>query len=235
MKRMRLTALLLAMLAAMAVTVNAEEAEPAEPAETAAVEETAEEVNDFAVIAFPEMLPVGVTSSMSEPNSDTSVFFDRLASTGYEFTVTEDCKVYSLYTSVGVRDYVDQFAAMISGEHYTSITVSMFASNDHANWVQLDVAEPTLENGFHVFRNIGDGERYTYYRFDFSVEMGEGFTLSEFALFKTDLGEPEYVYNLGDSVEIGELPELIPVVEEEPAPAEKPTYKRLPMLIGFCL
>ena len=133
------------------------------------------------------------------------MFFDKLADTGYDIVAGEEGGAYSLYTSVGVRDRVDLFAAKISGEHYTSIEVTVYASNDNAEWVQLNVSQPMEQNGFQVFYMAGDGERYTFYRFDFKMIMGDSFTLSELALFKDDLGEPEYIYVLGDTVEDGQL------------------------------
>ena len=71
MKKLKLTAAILAMLAALSVNVYADEAEitePAAPAETeAAGTAEAEEMVLAAEIAFPGMIELNVTSSMSDP------------------------------------------------------------------------------------------------------------------------------------------------------------------------
>lgn len=229
MKKMKLTALALAMLAALSMNVYANEAE--QPAETAAEESAVP-----AEIAFPGMLELNVTSSMSDPDAPTFPLFDRLADTGLDVTVSEENRTFTVYASVGVRDFADRLAVQMAGEPYTTVEVTVYASNDDETWVQLDVTAPTEESGFYVFDILGCEERYTFWRIDFTVGMGDGFSLSEIALFKQDKGEPEYIYDLGDSLEEGEIPELIPAESaEEPAeiPAKPFPYARIPLLMGF--
>lgn len=236
MKKLKLTAAVLAMLAALSVNVSAEEA-----AEPAAPETAAEETVITAEIAFPGMLELNVTSSMGDPCTDTSLLFDHLALTGYDLQVSEDNRTFTVYASVGVRDYADLLAVQMEGEPYTTVEVAVYASNDDETWVQFDVTAPTEENGFYVFDLLGCEERYTFWRIDFTVGMGDGFTLTELALFKQDKGEPEYIYDLGDSIEEGELPELIPAdpalrldVELLPEEPSKPfPYALVPMIMGF--
>lgn len=241
MKKLRLTAMLLAMLAAMAVTVNAEEP----VAEVTEVTETAEETVDVtAEISFPGMLPVVVTSSISQPMVDTSLFLDGISVTGYELQVNEEeeKRTFSLYTAFRVRDYVDLFAAQMNDgdaeDGTTLVSVAVYGTNDEETlgWTQLDVTDPTEESGFYVFDIVGNEEKYAFYRFDFTVEMGDSFTLTEIALFKQDRGEPEYRYDLGDSIEPGEIPELIPVDSEaeEPVQPEKkvPAFSLIPYVQG---
>lgn len=240
MKKLKLTAAVLAMLAALSVTVSADEAEPApEAAETA--ETAAAETVIPAEIEFPGMIRLDVTSSMSDPLSDTTVYFDKLAPTGYNLQFSEETRTYTVYASIGVRDYADLLAVQMDGEPYTTVEVSVYGSNDDETWVQLDVTAPTEENGFYVFDLLGCEEKYTFWRIDFTMGMGDGFTLTEIALFKTDRGEPEYIYDLGDEVLEGELPELIPAdpalrldVELIPESPAKPfPYARIPLLMGF--
>ncbi len=238
MKKLRLTAAALALLAALSVNVSAAEEAP----ETAPAPETAaEEVMLPAEISFPGMIPLNVTSSMSASDTDTSRYFDKLALTGYELHFGEEKRTYTVYASIGVRDYADLLAVQMDGESYTSVEVAVYGSNDDETWVQINVTDPTEENGFYVFDLVGCEEKYTFWRIDFTMGMGEYFTLTEIALFKQDRGEPEYIYDLGDEVLEGELPELIPAdpalrldVELVPEVTAKPfPYARIPLIMGF--
>lgn len=234
MKKLKLTAAVLAVLAALSVNVYADEALP-EAAET--IEETVL----TAEISFPGMQELNVTSSMSEPDADTAVLFDSLAVTGLDLNVTEENRTFTVYTALGVRDYADLLAVQMAGEPYTTVEVAVYASNDDETWVQMDVTAPTEESGFYVFDILGCEEKYAFWRIDFTVDMGDGFSLAEIALFKQNRGEPEYIYDLGDEVAEGELPELIPAdpalridVELVPEVYVKPfPYARIPMIMGF--
>lgn len=239
MKKMKLTAILLAVLAAMSMNVYASDtADTAVPAETAAEEAVTEEIAPAAKISFPGMIQLDVTSSISAPAADTSVLFDGQALSGINLTVSEDSRTYTLYASIGVRDYVDLLAVQMNDEdpdEVTTVEVAVYGSNDDETWTQFDVTNPSEENGFYVFDILGCEEKYTFWRIDFTVGMGDGFAITEAALFKQDKGEPEYIYNLGDEIAEGELPELVPVIEEteEPAPAKKPFFGLLPFIMGF--
>ena len=234
MKKLKLTAAVLAVLAALSVNVYADEALP-EAAET--IEETVL----TAEISFPGMQELNVNSSMSEPDADTAVLFDSLAVTGLDLNVTEENRTFTVYTALGVRDYADLLAVQMAGEPYTTVEVAVYASNDDETWVQMDVTAPTEESGFYVFDILGCEEKYAFWRIDFTVDMGDGFSLAEIALFKQNRGEPEYIYDLGDEVAEGELPELIPAdpalrldVELVPEVYVKPfPYARIPMIMGF--
>jgi len=236
MKKLKLTAAVLAMLAALSVNVYANDAETA--ALEAVVEETAPVV---AEIAFPGMIELNVTSSMSDHDTDTARYFDRIATTGYELMVSEENRTYTVYASIGVRDYADLLAVQLAGKPDTTVEVAVYGSNDDETWVQLDVTSPTKESGFYVFDLLGCEEKYVYWRIDFTVSTGDSFTLTEIALFKRDRGEPQYIYDLGDSLEEGELPELIPAdpilrldIELLPEPDPTPAYHvRLPLFLAF--
>lgn len=237
MKKLKLTAAVLAALAALSVNVYADEAEEALPEAAETIEETVL----TAEISFPGMQELNVTSSMSEPDADTAVLFDSLAVTGLDLNVTEENRTFTVYTALGVRDYADLLAVQMAGEPYTTVEVAVYASNDDETWVQMDVTAPTEESGFYVFDILGCEEKYAFWRIDFTVDMGDGFSLAEIALFKQDRGEPEYIYDLGDEVAEGELPELIPAdpalrldVELVPEVYVKPfPYARIPMIMGF--
>ncbi len=240
MKKLKLTAMLLAMLAALSVNVYADDA--ADVPETA--EPAAEEIDITAEISFPDMLELNITSSMSAPDAPTQLLFDKLAVTGYDLTVSEESRTYTLYTALNVRDYADLLAVRMDGEPCTTVEVAVSASNDDETWVPFDVTSPTEENGFYVFDILGCEEKYAFWRIEFTVGMGDGFTLTELALFKQNKGEPEYKYDLGDSIEAGEIPDLIPVQESTQPDAEllpeKPANKfpvggMLPFMIGFVL
>lgn len=245
MKKLKLTAAILAMLAALSVNVYADEAEitePAAPAETeAAGTAEAEEMVLAAEIAFPGMIELNVTSSMSDPYTETWRYFDGLAPTGYDLQFSEENRTYTVYAALNVRDYADLLAVQMAGEPYTTVEVSVYGSNDDETWVQFDVTAPTEENGFYVFDLLGCEEKYAFWRIDFTMGMGDSFTLTEIALFKVDRGEPEYIYDLGDSIEEGEIPDLIPAdpalrVDAElvpEVPAKPFPYARIPMIMGF--
>ena len=232
MKKMKFTAILLAVLAAMSMNVYASDA-----AAEAAEEIAAEEAVPAAKISFPGMIQLNVTSSISTPAADTRVLFDGLAPTGLTLNVSEENRTYTLYASIGVRDYLDLLAVQMADndpEKDTPVDVAVYGSNDDETWIKLDVTSPSRESGFYVFDILGCEEKYTFWKIEFTVGMGDGFTLTEAALFKKDKGEPEYVYNLGDEVAEGELPELIPAeTEDDTASAKKPFRGLIPYIMGF--
>jgi hypothetical protein len=87
----------------------------------------------------------------------------------------------------------------------------------------------SVEEEYAVFAMADNSTRYAFYRFDFTLELGEYFDLAELALYKVATDEPEMQYDLGEVVEEGEIPALIPVEEAiaEEIPEEEPAEEAL--------
>ncbi|MBQ8186937.1 MAG: hypothetical protein IJ037_08700 [Clostridia bacterium] len=209
MKKLRLCAAVLACLAAMSVSVHA--SEPGTAAE----------------IAIDGMVPLAVTSALSDPNIPCGVLFDESADTGVE--VRTDA--FTVNTAHRVRDYLDAVAVQMNDgddiPENTLVEVAVYGTNDEETlgWTKLDVTAVTeAENGFYVFDIDCGKTKYAFHRVAFTALSGDGFTVTEISLFKTDRGGPEYRYDLGDSIEAGEIPKLVPVFEvpERRVPAFSP-------------
>lgn len=145
---------------------------------------------------------------------------DGLTSTYITVNFDEDGdKIFSIYTATRVPEPVSAFAAMIGGVSGTTVKVSAYATNDSLllDWVQLDLANPPAEeDGYFVFDVLDKPEKYSFYRIDLELMFGDEFTLVEFAMFDDITDEPEYMYVFDpDGIDAGELPELVPVPEEE--------------------
>ncbi len=208
-----LTALL---LSSASVTVFADDAVTAEePAAEAAVEET----------AVPEPLtldgrtPVTVTSSAANLDADVANFYDALPDTKcmIAFDAEAEEKTFSVYTATSVPEAISNFAAILDGVKGTVITIEVYGTNDSLllDWTPLAFAPENLETEYAIFALTDNTTPYAFYRFDFTLELGDYFDLAELALFKVTTDAPEMRYDIGDAVEEGEMPALVPVEAEE--------------------
>ena len=196
MKKAALLALVLALAAIFAVSVSAADEEP------------------FAFLELEGMTEITVTSSVnSTEDVSSAAFFDKLISTGAAFTVSGDNRTLSVYTATGIPKSLSAFAAYLQGETGTVIGVNVFGTNDSSleNWTTvLPAGVPSEIDGFRVFPVDDPMVGFAFYRFDFTVADGDGFILSELALYAVESDEPELVFAPLTSVEPGETLPLIP-------------------------
>lgn len=190
------------------------------------------------------MTQVTVTTSDTNMDVDAANFYDALSET--KCTITFDAeaetKTFSVYTATKVPEAIAKFAAIVDGEKGTIITIEVYGTNDSLllEWTPLAFGPESLETEYAVFALADNTTPYAFYRFDFTLEYGEYFDIAELALFKTETDEPEMEYALGDVVEEGEIPELVPVVAEaeeaeeaetavvEEEPAEEVLFTEIP-------
>lgn len=203
-----LTALL---LSSASVTVFADDAVTAE--ETAASEP----------LTIEGRTQVEVTTSASNLDADVANFYDALPDT--RCTITFDAaaeeKTFSVYTATRVPEAISDFAAMLDGVKGTVVTIEVYATNDSLllDWTPLAFTPENLETEYAIFAMTDNTTPYAFYRFDFTLEFGDYFDVAELALFKVTTDAPEMRYDLGEYVEEGEMPALVPV--EEAAEAEE--------------
>ena len=233
MKKFLTFALTAVLLACASVTVLADEAVIAE--ETAAVE-TAEEIVIAEPLTLEGMTQIVVTSSATDPTVASGNFYDAVPET--KCTITFDAeaetKTFSVYTASKVPEVLAKFAAIVDGEKGTVITFEVYGTNDSLllDWTPLAFGPESLDTEYAIFAMADNSTAYAFYRFDFTLELGEYFDLAELVLFKETTDAPEMQYDLGEVVEAGEIPALIPVeeaiaeeiVEEEAFFAEIPTF-----------
>ena len=100
-------------------------------------------------------------------------------------------------------------------EHRSIVTIEVYGTNDSLllDWTPLAFGMESVEEEYAVFAMADNSTRYAFYRFDFTLELGEYFDLAELALYKATTDEPEMQYDLGEVVEEGEIPALIPAEE----------------------
>lgn len=164
------------------------------------------------------MTQVAVTSSDSSLDADVSNFYDAISET--KCTITFDAeaeeKIFSVYTATKVPEALAKFAVVLDGEKGSIVTIEVYGTNDSLllDWTPLAFGMESVEEEYAVFAMADNSTRYAFYRFDFTLELGEYFDLAELALYKVTTDEPEMQYDIGDSVEEGEIPALIPVEEE---------------------
>ncbi len=181
---------------------------------------------DVATIAEPLVLDgmtqVAVTSSDTSIDVDTGNFYDSIAETKCKITFAEDAeaKTFSVYTATKVPEALAKFAAIIDGEKGTILTINVYATNDSLlmDWTPLAFSAESLDTEYAIFSLADTTTAYAFYRFDFTLDFGEYFELSELALFKETTDAPEMKYDLGDVVEPGEMPALVPVEEAASEP-----------------
>lgn len=152
-------------------------------------------------------------------NENLSDIYDTDPSTGVSFTFEEgQKKSVSLYTALYTPAVLDRFGVIIGGESGTLVAIKVFATNDNQKpddeWYQLDVINPgEQKDGYNVFEVEDFVRKFRYYRFDFTVLQGEGFTLGELAILKEETDEAPLVYKTNGEVLPGETPELVPAYE----------------------
>ena len=171
--------------------------------------------------------PVKVTTSDTNMDVDVANFYDALPETKctITFDADEETKTLSVYTATKVPEALTNFAAIVDGEKGTVITMEVYGTNDSLllEWNPLifSLTDQTADPNYAIFSIVDNTTAYAFYRFDFTLELGDYFELSELALFKAPTDAPEMEYDLGDVVEAGEMPALVPVEAEEAAePAE---------------
>lgn len=225
MKKFLTFLLTAALLAVAPVTVLADDTVPAAEAEAATVAEP---------LVLDGMTQVTVTSSDTSIDVDAVNFYDAIAETKCKISFPADAetKVFSVYTATKVPEALTKFAAILDGEKGTILTINVYATNDSLlmDWTPLAFSAESLETEYAIFALADNTTPYAFYRFDFTVELGDYFELAELALFKETTDAPEMKYDLGDVVEAGEIPALVPVEEaaEEPAEEEKPLFSEIP-------
>ena len=227
MKKFLTFLLTAALLAVAPVTVLADDA-----ADTAA---EAEAVTLAEPLVLDGMTQVIVTSSDTTLDADVSNFYDAIAETKCRITFPADAetKTFSVYTATKVPEALAKFAAIIDGEKGTVLTLNVYGTNDSLlmDWTPIALSAESLETEYAIFALSDNTTAYAFYRFDITLEYGDYFDLAELALFKETTDAPEMKYDLGDVVEAGEIPALVPVeeaieetAEEEPLFSEIPTF-----------
>lgn len=213
MKKFLTFLLTAALLATSSVCVLADDV--VEEAETAAVEET----TVVEPLVLDGLTQVEVTSSDTNLDADAGNFFDSIADTKCKITfpAEEETKTFSIYTATKVPEAISNFAAIIEGEKGTVITIEVYATNDSLllDWTPLAFSAESLDTDYAIFGLADNTTEYAFYRFDFTLEIGDYFEIAELALFKVTTDAPEMMYDIPDGVvEEGETPAVVPVVEE---------------------
>jgi len=193
---------------------------------TVLAEDTAAETEAVTIaepLVLDGMTQVAVTSSDTSIDVDTGNFYDDIAETKCRITFAEDAetKTFSVYTATKVPEALAKFAAIIDGEKGTVLTINVWATNDSLlmDWTPIAFSAESLDTEYAIFALADNTTAYAFYRIDFTLELGDYFELAELALYKETTDAPEMKYDLGDVVEAGEMPALVPVEEaiDEPA------------------
>lgn len=179
-----------------------------------------EAVTDEAVaepLTIDGMTQVVVTTSDTSHEVDVSNLFDSVPDTEcvITFDAAEETKTFSVYTATKVPEMISSFATILDGEKGTVVTIEAYGTNDSLlfDWEPLTIEVSSLDTEYAIF-SVNDNETaYAFYRFDFTVEYGDYFEIAELALYKVTTDEPAMMYDLGDSIEVGETPALIPIDE----------------------
>lgn len=214
MKSMKKTLTALIMAAVLCVSASA----------AVFADDTADAIEP-AVITVDGMEQITVTSSDTSAAVDAVNFYDHSAETKCKITfAAEEEKIFSVYTATKVPEALSAFAAILEGESGTVLTLSVYGTNDSllVDWTPLAIEETIDTIGdFAVFKIADEAVKYSFYRFDFVLELGDYFELSELALFAPVTDEPELEYAATDVIEPGETPELVPVAGEITEPADE--------------
>lgn len=229
-----LTFLLTAALLAIApVSVLADDA--------AAADDTAVETSAAEPLVLDGLTQVEVTSSDTNIDVDAANFYDSIADTKCKiaFDAETGTRTFSVYTATKVPEAISNFAAIIDGEKGTVITIEVYGTNESLllDWTPLAFSAESLDSEYAIFSLADSTTPYAFYRFDFTIDLGEYFELAELALFKVTTDGPEMKYDISDAVEEGEIPAVVPVeeveetaaieeesAEEETAAEEVPTF-----------
>ncbi len=173
------------------------------------------------------MTQIEVTTADTNLEADVANFFDSMPETACVIAFPEDAesKTFSVYTATRVPEAVAKFAAILDGEKGTVITFEVYATNDSLllDWTPLAFAPESLDTEYAIFAMADATTDYAFYRFDFTVDVGDYFELAELALFELANNDPDMMYDItGDIVELGELPAIVPVPEAEEPAVEEP-------------
>lgn len=220
-----LTYLLTAALLATASTgVFAEDvAVEAEPTDA---EAGIEAISLATPLVLDGMTQIEVTTADSNIEADVANFFDSMPETACVIAFPEDAesKTFSVYTATRVPEALAKFAAIVDGEKGTVLTFEVYGTNDSLllDWTPLVFGPESLESEYAIFAMADDSTEYAFYRFDFTVEVGDYFELAELVLFEITNDDPEMMYDIqGDVVDLDNPPALIPVPEVEEAEEEE--------------
>ena len=159
---------------------------------------------------------VTVTSSVCDliPEVSLEALYDSTAESMMTVAFDEEvaAKTINVYAAVAGPVVADEFAFYIDGEDGTVVGINVYATNDSTltDWYQLSVVNPVEEkDGFRVLSVKDYVRKFTYFRFEFTVLMGDSFSLSEIALF-CDKGEASVVkYTSDGEVEEGTTPDSV--------------------------
>ncbi len=215
MKKLLTFALTALLLACASVNVLADDAVVPEDTAVPAAEETTESEP----LVIDGMTQVDVTTSDSSFDVDVANFYDVLPETKctIAFDADTETRTFSVYTATKVPEAIANFAAIIDGEKGTVITIEVYGTNDSLllDWTPLAFGPEDLSGEYAIFSLFDNTTPYAFYRFDFTLELGDYFDLAELALYKVTTDAPEMEYDLGEVVEEGEIPALVPVTEAE--------------------
>ncbi len=194
-------------------------------AEVADAEAGIEAISLSEPLVLEGMSPLEVTSADTNVETDAANFFDAIPETKstIAFPVDMETKTFSVYTATRVPEAVAKFAAILDGEKGTVITIEVYATNDSLllDWTPLAFSAESFDTQYAIFAMADASTEYAFYRFDFTVEVGEYFDLAELSLFEVANDDPEMMYDIEDGVvEEGETPDLVPAVEAEEATEE---------------
>ncbi len=217
-----LTYLLTAALLATASTGVFADDVAAEPTDA---EAGIEAISLIEPLVLEGMTQIEVTTADSNLEADVANFFDSMPETACVIAFPEDAesKTFSVYTATRVPEALAKFAAIVDGEKGTVLTFEVYATNDSLllDWTPLAFGPDSLDTEYAIFAMADATTDYAFYRFDFTVEVGDYFELAELVLFELTNDDPEMMYDIqGDVVELDNPPALIPVPVEEAEEAD---------------
>ncbi len=197
-----------------------------------AVEEIVEEVALTTVnVSLDGKDKVTVTSSVCDllPEVSLSALYDSTAESMVSVTFDEETtKTLNIYAAVAGPVVADKFAFYIDGEAGTVVGINVYATNDSTltDWYQLTAVNPVEEkDGFRVLSVKDYARKFSYFRFEFTVLLGNSFSLSEIALY-CDKGEATVVkYTSDGEVEAGTTPDSVTYSVKEEKKNAFPAWK----------
>ncbi len=197
-----------------------------------AAEEIVEEVALTTVnVSLDGKDKVTVTSSVCDllPEVSLSALYDSTAESMVSVTFDEETtKTLNIYAAVAGPVVADKFAFYIDGEAGTVVGINVYATNDSTltDWYQLTAVNPVEEkDGFRVLSVKDYARKFSYFRFEFTVLLGNSFSLSEIALY-CDKGEATVVkYTSDGEVEAGTTPDSVTYSVKEEKKNAFPAWK----------